>query len=108
MSLTEEEKMAKAMLIMDMPRACYVCPFCYKAELIAKGNYLYEQLHRCRMEPLDVEDVYLDDVVYKKPTWCPLREVPQKKQGGDYTSLIIIGERKGYNACIDEILGGGE
>ena len=59
------------------------------------------------MEPLDVEDVYLDDVVYKKPTWCPLREVPQKMEYNhcqDYGQVLI----EGYNACIDEILGGGE
>ena len=93
--------MAKAMLIMDMPRACAVCPFCYKADLMSQGIYLYEQLYRCRMETEDVEDVYLEDVLNKKPSWCPLRECPQKKELWSKFEL-------GYNACIDEILGGAE
>ena len=104
--------MSKAMLIMDMPRACVVCPFCYKAELMAKGNYLYEQLYRCRIEPQDIEDVYLEDILNQKPSWCPLREVPQKKEHIERKSSIEnFGKQcqiDGYNACIDEILGGGE
>ena len=81
--------MAKAILVIDMPKACYECP-------------CVDQNSRCQ-----ATGKYNDELV-EKQTWWPLKEVPQKKQGGDYTSLIRIGEVKGYNACIDEILGGGE
>lgn len=86
--------MAKAMLIIDMPKACYECPFAY----------ITLRERECLIEDMDI-DV---DVKSKKPTWCPLREVPQKK---DINEAILVSERgyvEGYNACIDEILGGGE
>ena len=84
--------MAKAMLIMDMPSCCDECQLkvlpnpwsfmiCGKTKKhIERGN--------------------------QRPTWCPLREVPKKivSRDSDITRL----EKLGYNACIDEILGGGE
>lgn len=81
--------MAKAMLIMDMPSSCKECP--------------------CLNDVDECEGVYKDvDDIGRKPTWCPLREVPQKKvscfSDNAYRSLL----KQGYNACIDEILGGGE
>lgn len=81
--------MAKAILVMDMPETCYECLFLDEAD-----NCL-------------AMDVYYTDVevVLEKPTWCPLRSVPQKKTE---LTMFDIGEAMGYNACIDEILGGGE
>ena len=40
---------------------------------------------------------------FEKPSWCPLREVPEKKdpilfEPDDYY--------RGYNDCLDDILGG--
>ena len=44
--------------------------------------------------------------------WCPLREVPQKKEvlkREQYEfGSIGLAFTDGYNACIDELLGGGE
>lgn len=79
--------MAKAMLIIDMPKACYECPFAYIT--------LAEK--ECFVDEMDI-DV---DAITEKPTWCPLKEIPQKKENNKYYAL-------GYNACIDEILGGAE
>ena len=64
--------MKKAVLILDMPKACIECPFFYKADLMPEGNFLYRQLYRCRVEPKDVEDVYLPNILKEKPEWCPL------------------------------------
>ena len=80
--------MAKAMLIMDMPSNCYECEL---------NNY-----HFCFVTDDNVERYRNTEY---KPTWCPLREVPQKKTA---LTMFDIGEAQGYNACIDEILGGGE
>lgn len=41
-------------------------------------------------------------------SWCPLREVPEKKEVcGKYPQAdkIPASYKVGYNACIDEILG---
>ena len=78
------------MLIIDMPSNCLECP-------------CMNELDECEaMKYKDVGDIG------RKPTWCPLREVPQKKvryfSDNEYKSL----QKLGYNACIDEILGGGE
>ena len=84
--------MAKAILIMDMPSRCAECQLFYNTA----GTKMCEGIGR------------LVECESKKPTWCPLREVPQKK---DISEAILVSERgyvEGYNACIDEILRGGE
>lgn len=102
--------MSKAILVMDMPKLCLECPFMYMSEDIPLGNFTYQSLFRCKGEPEglcedDGDTVYLNDIMMKsKPTWCPLKEVPQKKE----LYLSINNKRgycEGYNACIDEILG---
>ena len=76
--------MAKAMLIMDMPSRCGDCP-CFD-----NFNRMCQEEHKF----LSMVEINIKN---KKPTWCPLREVTEKDV-----------EAIGYNACIDEILGGGE
>ena len=44
----------------------------------------------------------------QRPTWCPLREVPQKQDVQMEDSVFVFYHGIGYNACIDEILGGAE
>lgn len=82
--------MAKAILVMNMPKACYECPL--KVLLNAYSSY------RCIKTKEIIESTSI------KPTWCPLREVPQKMEPYGMSDGIAIG----YNACIEEILGGGE
>lgn len=70
--------MAKAMLIMDKPSSCNEC---------------------------DLKEFYchVDDNDICRAGGCPLREVPQKKRNSKNRNCYIV---KGYNLCIDEILGG--
>lgn len=72
--------MKKAVLIIDMPKSCIECPLCDKAELISEGNFLYKQLYRCKVEPEDVEDGYLPNIIKEKPEWCPLCLQEQRKE----------------------------
>jgi hypothetical protein len=74
-------RMSKAILIMEMPSSCEECQLFYNTE----GTKMCEAIGR------------LVECESEKPTWCPLREVPSKEKF-PYS----------YNACIDEILGGGE
>lgn len=94
--------MAKAVLIMDMPEDCKQCVFC-------RG------LNACKLKKYLVRDkictVYtVDKQIMEggKPDWCPLRELPEKipelKSGYEEISKSI--HRDGWNACLDEILGG--
>ena len=94
--------MSKAILVMDMPSSCSKC--------VAYESGGYNE----RLEPYDGA-CYIakhcmqgHKVTKGRPSWCPLRELPQKINEKDYTSLIRIGEKKGWNACIDEIMKGSE
>lgn len=82
--------MAKAMLVMDMPSSCGGCPLC--------DSDFYCGFHNVSVD-LAEED-------------CPLREVPQKIGINEALQMprdgCIADVIRSYNACIDEILGGGE
>ena len=91
--------MSKAVLVMDMPeQVCQKCTLCYET---------------------DNDDEYLCCATGKllpdgeKPDWCPLRELPEKKE--EFELLECEGsmekvwefpslKNKGFNACLDEIL----
>lgn len=91
--------MAKAVLVMDMPeQVCQKCTLCYETE--NDDEYLC-----CATGKL------LPDG--EKPDWCPLRELPKKKE--EFELLECEGsmekvwefpslKNKGFNACLDEIL----
>lgn len=83
--------MAKAMLIMDMPSSCDECQLILEDRTSAI----------CLGADVNTIDVEWEK---EKPSWCPLREVPQKiEEDHEYDEIAL-----GYNACIDEILGGAE
>ena len=79
-SLTSGET-TKAILVIDTPNDCYECP-CY-----------YEDKDMC--EAFD-KKAKADS---GRPSWCPLRPLPQKYDEAQ------MREQKGWNRCLDEILG---
>ena len=85
--------MSKAILVMDMPKSCRNC----NLRVIGSYNFCTGADGR----KIDQMKIINNDI---KPDWCPLREMPQKKEEIVYTSLSGIGEKKGWNACIDAIL----
>ena len=78
--------MTKAiLLITDMPKSCDECPFI---------NGIW-----CMPIRTEIENPF--DEIMKE---CPLKPLPQKKDMFGGSSYDII-ENRGYNICIDEILG---
>ena len=79
--------MAKAVLVMDMPDRCNDC---YAVHMSQNGKFC-----RAAEESLPVKA--------ERPDWCPLRELPEKKE-----LYLSINNQKGYcdgwNACLDKIL----
>ena len=75
----------KAMLVIDMPNDCYDCP-CY-----------YEDRDMCEAFNKKAK------ADSGRPSWCPIKPLPHSKQmenrwfSDDYS--------KGWNACLDEIVG---
>ena len=90
------EEKTKAILIMDMPSRCGECAVCH----MVGSNAL------CQAEIGATYTIGRLTATYTKPDWCPLREVPEKKNIYPADTKYAVIQKRGYNACIDDILGG--
>jgi hypothetical protein len=91
--------MPKAILVMDMPESCDF------ADDTQPPRYGERTLY-CNAPGIG-DDV--TDYIACRPDWCPLRELPEKKETVHsqecYTNSYFTDEMNaGWNACIDEIL----
>ena len=91
--------MSKAILVMDnMPDKCGECECSYCD---------YDDPHLNLICAVVGDNVSGSD----KPDWCPLREMPEKKETHTVLVLNAAGSwseamKSGWNACIDAIGGG--
>ena len=102
--------MSKSILVIDTPDRCWKCSCCasYQASAFSYREYW------CCATDKDVDP-------NKKPEWCPLKPAPEKidvppfddnikaqnknaEEVGSY--MYDRGHDRGYNICIDKILGG--
>ena len=79
----------KAIVVIDMPEKCTQCDFCEHQD----EGWLW--CTRCKKSAR----------AFDKPDWCPLHEVPQKKDQNRTYYNTDYNYALGYNDCIDEILG---
>lgn len=85
----------KAVLVIDMPKSCADCQ-------IMADKWCYG---------IPMEKVHDKININKRPSWCPLRPLPQKKEidttlvFGGYENIIQEALARGYNSCLDEITG---
>lgn len=92
--------MPKAVLIMDMPENCENCACKYP-------SYKDDALYDCAITG---KTIPINGGRYgKKPDWCPLRELPEKRYTSHpkacSTNRYWTDEiNAGFNACLDEIL----
>ncbi len=93
--------MAKVVLDMDMPESCDMCDFVDDMQPPRYG----ERTLYCSAPGIG-EDV--TDYVACRPDWCPLRELPEKKDRNSPERVEYGNFGKGYTAgfndCIDKIL----
>lgn len=88
--------MAKAVLVMDMPKSCSMCKFLYEFQGIKKCqlmNVLYGGASKLSQNTFAV----------KRHEKCPLLELPERKKL-TYNNLCADNKANGWNACLDEIL----
>lgn len=99
--------MAKAILIMDMPERCTKCPL---ALILPQKDGLALCLAR---QKNGQEEYNPKHEKSWRPDWCPLRELPKRKEEFELreckgsvkgTWKVPLIENKGFNACLDEIL----
>lgn len=96
--------MSKSVLVIDTPETCVDCQFCYELDegVEACCSISDDDKDTSLMKKIDCEYGYCQS----KPDWCPLKPFPEKKNfwseehGGKFS--------EGWNACIDEITGGGD
>lgn len=83
--------MSKAILIMDMPKSCCFCNFCYEKD----GEKF------CLIED-DVVEKYFYAAFqeeYIKPNWCPLKEVPMGIDAYVPEEVDYYSYRRGWYDC---------
>lgn len=83
--------MSKAILVIDMPKMCKECPICEFYEIIPSIEE-----YSCAVENTVVDQ-------YDKPNWCPLKPAPEL-QDVWFDDEESDWER-GYNNCVNEIMG---
>lgn len=89
--------MAKAILVMDMPERCDKCLLLLKIPQ-------KDGLALCLARPTNGQEEY--NPKHEKswrPDWCPLRELPEKKETNYYMNNKEKGIVEGWNACLDVI-----
>lgn len=92
----------KAILILNkMSKSCADCPVCAWSEVTG----LYNCLNGTKEEKC-VDEYLLDDRL-NKPSWCPLKPLPQKRELPKLyeDNYELKAEIKGFNACLEELLG---
>lgn len=92
----------KGIIVVDMPECCDMCRFssqAYDTELFEEGECY------CTISMESVDNIAEGN----KPSWCPIRPMPEKKQlSGDISTPVKFGQelaRAGWNDCIDGIVG---
>ena len=91
--------MSKSVLVIDTPETCVDCHFCYVLDegVEACCSISDDDKDTSLMKKIDCEYGYCQG----KPDWCPLKELPNKKNWGE----IFNGNVKGWNDCLKEIIG---
>lgn len=95
--------MSKGIIVVYKSDKCMECPMCYHSEDLAINGLqgLYKRLYRCRLEPEDLEDVYIE--LNKKPDWCPIISLPNKLDEIESPHSMGDFERKGFQRGWNEI-----
>lgn len=99
---------SKGIIAVDIPETCLDCKFCCEihegVEACCGISDETSNKGLCRT----IEVSYCNE----KPEWCPIREVPQKKEKKPINDYLFgqlgYAFMQGWNACVDEILKGGD
>lgn len=93
--------MSKGIIIVDMPERCSICKKLCRTD----SGYAY-----CGYLDFDYQvNDYMESTPIGKPDWCPICPIPKKKYvHWDCANPYDTGNAEGYNACIDELMGGSD
>lgn len=96
--MREVSKLSKSILVIDTPEKCEDCNFFYQ--------YNKDDVDSAYCRVFGEEK---KTSIILKPNWCPLKEIPKKKEpkkmhGDNLWGYHMSAFDKGYNTCINEIL----
>ena len=94
----------KAILVIDMPTKCWDCPlFTYDSDFYSEYGFCDDR-NKLKLKE-GGEKIRFDE----KPTWCPLRPLPDKKMPKANEmfpqDMRLVDRWKGWDACLKEITG---
>lgn len=94
--------MSKAILVIDMPRDCPMCPVAHYNKL---DEFTGCDVVAGKRYAMTTEEGYAETTT--KPSWCPLKPMPKKiiETENNKTYWDCPEFYNGWNCCIDEILG---
>lgn len=87
----------KSILIFDTPTRCYDCPL--YTSIDDADEYGFCDDRNILKQKEAQEKIRFD----RKPTWCPLKDLPQKVEMD--MNEYYEGMADGWNACLEEIIG---
>lgn len=85
----------KGILVMEMPESCMECPMEMNVEDTSGNKWQGNICRGCGKRHADKR---------KRPDWCPLVPMPEKKEGAQY-GTYSDGFFTGWNYCLDTIEG---
>lgn len=94
--------MSKSILVIDTPENCREC-LCHFTDMVGFESGK-EKFFRflCGVKNREItENVNID-----RQDWCPILDLPKKKEQTVFPKWYYDGWNNGFNACIDEILKG--
>lgn len=98
--------MAKAVLIIDMPKSCNECPLCFNGNY-GEWDFCAATGHLDEFGDIDCEEV--TEKIRKKgsrPDWCPLKELPEKDSNDEEFDEYGDGFTAGWNSFRRKIVEG--
>lgn len=97
--------MAKGIIVIDIPHNCFKC----KLKRRPYGMSFPEDMI-CGITEESIFQYKPHNINGKKPEWCPIKEMPSRKQvpGCFFMMDEVYGKEIGFNDCLDEIEGSAE
>ena len=101
----------KAVLVINMPSNCLECALALEEDYqddwgmcmpMRKDFHDWDINDYAPHPKREDEEVRVDS---HRASWCPLKQIPQKKKTGGSQSWMMEYRASGWNDCIDEILG---
>lgn len=101
--LNKIDYMSKSVLVMDTPKTCLDCMFCFELDegINACCSVMSDENDKSLCRDIQCDDGYCQN----KPEWCPLKELPEEEHNEYCLDEYCDGYDNGWNTFRSRILG---